>query len=524
MVKRIDFHIHTVSSKKDYDFEFSLEWLRSYLYKANLDATAITNHDLFDKENYLEVKRSLEELNCEVYPGMELSLESGHVNIVFDTTELENLSSFSSWIERNKPDPDSVISVAEFTGNMENWSDGIYIFELGKSNSLNVPQELKNVIAVGGVSNQLKFQSILLKDGELAPVLFSDAHATKKDSDNQRNDIDLLKQKNTFLQIDNCSFEEIKNCISDKEKTAVNSDLLSDVIEVDGHRVSTGLNLIVGKRGTGKTYFLKKIKQEYSSDEVYEIAQFETSKSEEFIKKYQKKQSSKAFKIWKNKYLTQFEAIQKYLNSSEDNLMENISNYLDTLKVFAKDTANSKSSSKYKLTKEAAFEVVHMDSLTKYLKSLQEIILDDEFWNYLSEPERKKKVFIESYKELKAIYMKNAKEADLKNRVNEIIEDVKSISRSRTGISKVEDIDFTSAMQKVKTEEAINSFLEEIIKEEVIKSKILHGYKIVVKASPYDSANQFRKFHSINEAVDEELIKPYKNKDFITFLSNLKHK
>src|SRR5690625_2921751 len=121
MVKRIDFHIHTVSSKKDYDFEFSLEWLRSYVSKANLDAIAITNHDLFDKENYLEVKRSLEELNCEVYPGMELSLESGHVNIVFDTTELENLSSFSSWIERNKPDPDSVISVAEFTGNMENW-------------------------------------------------------------------------------------------------------------------------------------------------------------------------------------------------------------------------------------------------------------------------------------------------------------------------------------------------------------------------------------------------------------------
>lgn len=94
MVKRIDFHIHTVSSKKDYEFEFSLEWLRDYVSKANLDAIAITNHDLFDEENYLEIKRSLEELNCAVYPGMELSLEAGHVNIVFDTTETENLSSF----------------------------------------------------------------------------------------------------------------------------------------------------------------------------------------------------------------------------------------------------------------------------------------------------------------------------------------------------------------------------------------------------------------------------------------------
>lgn len=414
--------------------------------------------------------------------------------------------------------------MAEFTENMEKWADGIYIFELGKSNSLNVPEELNNIIAVGGVSNQLRFQSILLKDDELAPVLFSDAHATKKDPDKQRNDIDFLKQKNTFLQIDNCSFEEIKNCISDKRKTAVNSDLLSDVIEINGHRVSTGLNLIVGKRGTGKTYFLEKIKKEYSTDEVYEIAQFETSNSEEFIEKHRKSQGLKAFENWKNKYLTQFEAIQKYLNSPDVNLMKGIGNYLDSLKVFAKDTANSRSSSKYKLTKEAAFEVVPIDSLIKYLDSLQEIIVDDEFWGYLSEPAQKKMIFIESYKELKAAYIKNAQEAELKNKVNEIIEDVKSISRSKTGISKVEDFNFSDAMIKVKTEEAINSFLREIIKEEVIKSETLHGYKIVVKVSPYDGAQQFQKSHSINEAVHEELIKPYKDKDYITFLNNLKQK
>src|SRR5690625_3510313 len=99
MVKRIDFHIHTFSSKKVYEFGFSLEWLRNYVSKAKLDAIAITNHDLFDEENYLEIKRSLKELNCKLYPGMELSLEAGHLNIVFDITETENLSSFSSWIE-----------------------------------------------------------------------------------------------------------------------------------------------------------------------------------------------------------------------------------------------------------------------------------------------------------------------------------------------------------------------------------------------------------------------------------------
>jgi hypothetical protein len=74
---------------------------------------------------------------------MELSLEKGHVSIVFDTSEAANLSSSASWIEHNKTDLKSKITTDEYINNMENWEEGIYIFELGKSNSLNVPQKLK---------------------------------------------------------------------------------------------------------------------------------------------------------------------------------------------------------------------------------------------------------------------------------------------------------------------------------------------------------------------------------------------
>ena len=33
MTKKIDFHIHTISSIKDAEFEFSLEWLKNTLKK-----------------------------------------------------------------------------------------------------------------------------------------------------------------------------------------------------------------------------------------------------------------------------------------------------------------------------------------------------------------------------------------------------------------------------------------------------------------------------------------------------------
>jgi len=524
MVKKIDFHIHTIPGEKDYNFVFSIEWLIDYVTKANLNAIAITNHDFFDMDNYIEIKRSLEKINCAVYPGMELSLEEGHVNIVFDETETENLSSFSSWIEENKSGQKAKISISEYITHMKNWSEGIYIFELGKSNSLNVPNELKNVTAVGGVSNQLKFQSIYLKDDVLTPVLFSDAHATHNDSDNKRNDIDILKQKNTFMQIDNSSFSEIKNCILDKNKVAVNSDWLRDVIEVNGHRVSTGLNLIVGKRGTGKTYFLKEIRKQYPSEEIYYIAQFETAKSEEFIEEQRKKQKLKAFENWKYKFSTQLDGIINYLNSINDDFSRDVDDYLDSLKIYAKDTAKSNSSSKYQLTKEASFDDFPTNYLKKHLESLQEIISSSDFWSYLSEPEKKKNVFIETYNELRDTYIKKEKEIRVKEKVNEIIKEVKSISRSKTGISKVDECNFSKIMLKSKTEEAINRFLNKIIKEKTIKSETLHGYKIIVKLSPYESAAQLQKNHSTNEAVKDDLITPYLNQEYVTYLNNLKYK
>lgn len=524
MVKKIDFHIHTIPSEKDYKFEFSLEWLKDYVSKANLDAIAITNHDLFNMENFLEIKSSLEKINCVVYPGMELSLEEGHVNIVFDTYDAENLSSFASWIEHNKTDSKSKITTDEYINNMKNWENGIYIFELGKSNSLNVPQKLKNVTAVGGVSNQLKFQSVYLKDDVLTPVLFSDAHATKKDPETKRNDINRLKYNNTFLQIDGSSFSEIKNCISDKNKVAVNSDWLRDVMEVNGHRVSMGLNLIVGNRGTGKTYFLNKIKKQYPADDIYHIAQFETSKSEQYIERHRRDQGLEAFDEWKSKYSTQFEAILNYLNFSNEDFNQNIEGYLESLKIYSKDTAKSYSSSKYQLTKEASFDALPTTSLKKYLESLQELISSNDFWSYTTEPDKKKKVFIETYSELRNAYIESRKEITIKEKVNEIIDDVKNISRAKTGISKVEDCNFSKIIYKVKIEEAINNFLDKIIREEIIKSETLHSYKVVVKLSPYESASQFLENHSTNEAVKNELITPYLDKDYITFLNNLKRK
>lgn len=86
----------------------------------------------------------------------------------------------------------------------------------------------------------------------------------------------------------------------DKTKVGINLRYLRDVIDIENHTVSTGLNLIVGKRGTGKSNFLETIKKYYDYEDIYEIAQFETSNANDFIKKQRTEQGKNALDIWKN--------------------------------------------------------------------------------------------------------------------------------------------------------------------------------------------------------------------------------
>lgn len=70
ILKKIDLHIHTVPTFSDVDFTFSLRKLKEYVLSANLDAIAITNHDIFELDQFSEI---VQELGCVVFPGIEIN-------------------------------------------------------------------------------------------------------------------------------------------------------------------------------------------------------------------------------------------------------------------------------------------------------------------------------------------------------------------------------------------------------------------------------------------------------------------
>lgn len=520
MVKRIDFHIHTVPSIKDSDFNFSIEWLKAYVDKTKLDAIAITNHDLFDKNNFEEISEYLP--NVKVYPGIELALDIGHVNIVFPCDCIDVLSQFSEWLSNIHQTQSDSITSEQLREQLPCWDQGIYIFELGKSKGVKeIPNIFSNLVCVGGVPNQLRFNIAKNNPESLVPCLFSDAHATNQDSDN-RNDIAKLQNKQTYLQIDSCEFEDIKKCLRDKSKVSINKENLKDVIDIDNVKISSGLNLVVGKRGTGKTYFLNKIK-EFSDDEYYEIKQFETAKADDYIEMQRKDQGSIEFSKWQEKYTNEFSKIKSYLQDTYTET-DDIENFLVDVKRFATEMTRSKSSQKYLLFQETEFELSNINYIRSALTNIKDVIENEEIWNLLNKNSQKKSDFIEVYSELRDIYLKYRKDNELKQKINEIMRDVKSTVTARTGISNVQECSINNIIHKLQLEKKIDSFLNQIIVETPLKNERLHGYQICVNLIPYKNASQFQKEIGTQEAVNNDLIKVYREKDFITFLKRLKQK
>ena len=520
MAKKIDFHIHTIASIKDSDFTFSLDWLKKYVEATELDAIAITNHDLFDENNFREISEALPDIK--IYPGIELALDIGHVNIVFPRDCIGELSSFSQWLSTVHQTNTDHITCEELCDNLSCWNQGIYIFELNKSKSVKeIPDIFNDVTCVGGVSNQLRFNIAKNNPDSIAPCLFSDAHATEQDSDN-RNDIVKLQNKQTYLQIDSCEFEDIKRCLQDKSKISISKENLKDVVNIDGINISSGLNLVVGKRGTGKTHFLNRIKESIE-DEYYEIKQFETARADKYIEQQRKEQGLTAISSWQEKYINEFSKIKSYIQDTGTELND-IEKFLTDVKRFANEMARSQSSQKYSLFKETEFELSNIEYIRDALINIKKVIEKNEIWKLLSNAAQKKNNFIEVYSELRDIYLKHKRDNELRQKVNAIMGDIKATLTARTGISNIQECSINKVIHKYQLEKKIDDFLKRIIVETPMKNERLHGYQIQVNLVPYQTATQFQKEIGIKEAVHNDLIKIYRDKDFITFLKNLKQK
>lgn len=158
--------MHTVSTISDADFTFSLSKLCEYISTAKLDAIAITNHDMFDLEQFYQIDSAVD---CVVFPGIEINLDNGHVLLISENQDLEDFQLKTMEVTkriRNIGDSISTSDLHEIFGDLNKY---LIIPHYDKKPSLSKRSlsELSDYISVGEVDSPKKFIRLCKDDSEL---------------------------------------------------------------------------------------------------------------------------------------------------------------------------------------------------------------------------------------------------------------------------------------------------------------------------------------------------------------------
>ena len=267
-MKKVDLHVHTIATEKDADFVFDIDKLQLYVQISKLDAIAITNHNTFDKEQFNSIK---EKMNISVFPGVEVDVENAHMIVITDESDLDNFCEQCNQLKEKMEDGRKFISYDEFSAIFSNYEHYLLIPHYKKKPALQqqIIKKFGKNITCGEVDSLKKFCTLKKKEDDLVPILSSDVRIKK--------DLDIFPTRHTFLDIDDTTLKSIKYGLMDKTRVYITESKNDNefIFTQDGLVASTKLNVIIGKRSSGKTHTLENIKKAFDNSEIKYIKQLE---------------------------------------------------------------------------------------------------------------------------------------------------------------------------------------------------------------------------------------------------------
>ena len=480
-MKKLDLHIHTVSSISDYQFEFSLTKLQEYVSKLKLDCIAITNHNLFDLQQFQAIVQSLPE--TKVLPGIEINLEKGHLLLLSEDDELSDFETKCKQVElliQNKKDCISVETMIDIFGDLNKY----LLIPHYKKNPVVSDETLKKLsphIFVGEVTSVAKFKACLDDPNELTPVIFSDVRISTS--------LDIFPPRQIFLNLDEISLKAIKGCLYDRKKITLSEQDGNNLFQVtdDGLYLSTGLNVILGERSSGKTFTLNKICKSFEN--VKFIEQFSLLQNSK--EKFEYSQSLKNVATT-DLFLNEFEQVVSDVRRID--LKQNsikIEKFLNSLLKFASESDKLDSYSKAKLFSETLFVETDLSSLSGLIKATILLIENSEYRTIIDSH-----VDVLSLKGLVQdliLRYNELRQANLQKQwLNVLITNIRSELRSKSMTTAPEEIDFFEILLENEKVKKFNKIVEELHKERIIMRQDFRGFKIIAVASKFTGAQQLK--------------------------------
>lgn len=509
-MKKIDFHIHTVPSISDRHFDFDIESLKEYVDLLEIDCVAITNHNLFDKNQYEQI---VDKLEVKVFPGIEIDLEGGHILLISENENLDDFTAKAQKVSDLIKSPSDNISYEKLVEIYKELNDYLLIPHYDKKPNIkpSTLEKLGDNIFAGEVASLRKFKSCIREQDKLTPVIFSDCRFIEN--------MPSYPTRQTHLDVEETSLNSIKGCLYDKAKVFLSKDDGNDFFQAtdDGVMLSTGLNVIVGGRSSGKTYTLDKICDNF--DNVKYLRQFSLLQNDK--ENFKKLVTTRHSLITEN-YLKEFKDVVYEVNDIDIKANEiSVEKYVTSLRKFASESDSLDAFSKCELYNETKFTLDSLDNLKKLISATETLIETNEYKdivnNHISD-DNLKNLIVELIHKHNEIHEKNLK----KEWTNNLIDSIKYSLKFRSTTTTVEDVDFNKIqLEKIKVQK-FKQLVKSIQTEKVIDSKEIRGFKVLAKTKKYTGARQLKNKSksrlSFSEAFDN-YENPYK---FLISLQNVR--
>ena len=285
---KIDIHVHTRKTKKGdaHSREITPERFAEVVLSTDVKIVAITNHNLFDLEQYNAI---LEQVGnaVQVWPGIELDIEEngkrGHLLVIVSPNKKQDFFDAVSSVTNNVSSDDFSISIKKTVATF-NDQDPVYIAHYLQKKP-DISEDVLSTLA-GLITNKKR----IIKEATnsiSAGIFIAHGHPSIYGSDVQdwdayANQVKLLPE----LRLPVESFEQF--CLLlEKDATTINTllgkktpeNLCMKPFEDDttiNIKVYNDINVFFGAKGTGKSKILEAIARHYSSKGV-QASKFESS-------------------------------------------------------------------------------------------------------------------------------------------------------------------------------------------------------------------------------------------------------
>lgn len=514
-MKKCDFHIHTIKTIRDADFNYDSDRFKEYLDESNLDCVAITNHNIFDKSQFdLLVQKNP---NKTIYPGIEINVRTGHIIILAEPSIVDE---FERKVSKYSRLNDDLSSFEEATSILNDFSGDNYIIipHYNKKDQLS-DTELKkygNNIFVGEVSNAAKFYRMKNdKEERLTPLLSSDYRI--------KNDGYINTANFTYIDVPNTNFKKIRNGLLNK-RVYIAQDKIDLIYDKDLNiKYHPNLNVLIGGRSSGKTFLLNRLFEKNKGISVKYIQQFslledlnlnEDKKQTEF-----ERQLKKDFSYKIDSYRESFsEAVSRIIKIDPEEMEKTFNDYCDSVVKFAKESFAHNTFAKHPIFNSINLEVIKINHLENLISATFSILYDKTYANLLDKFNIRNG--LELYlRELCSIIIKNKKENDIIKYTNETLSGIKNDFSVQAMIEPIIDFSVLNYFENLSKIQKFNKVCELYVRDEqLLSEKIGNKFEIVATKTIPKDAKDFTVLNGNKQGRYKEGVDLLLNGEYFDFI------